>query len=98
MRSSATVPISSRRPQAEHACCAGGAEQLYRSHPSPATQRVLHALHENLGNEHSAHLKLVHGMSRCVLDPLQWCRAASALHPQHCNLEPHLRILASLDL
>ena len=65
---------------------------------NPVTQCVLRALEDNVAPAQRAHLKLVHDMSRRVLDPLQWCRAAAALHPLHCNLEPLLRTLASLPL
>ena len=50
--------------------------------PDAATQR---ALEGNLAQERGAHLQLVYGVGVLVLDPLQWCRAAAALYPLHCD-------------
>lgn len=81
---------------------AGGAqteaESGTASTSAAAMQRVLRAVQESLVHESRAQQEMVWLLSMRVLDALQWCRVALALHPLHCDLEPLLHVLASLPL
>ena len=61
-----------------------------------ATARVLHALELSTMHERRAQQELVYVVSARVLDAVQWCAVAAALHPLHCDLEPLLCAIAQL--
>ena len=62
----------------------------------PATIQVLRSLEESLMHERRAQQELVYVVSARVLDAVQWCAVAAALHPLHCDLEPLLCAIAQL--
>ena len=60
--------------------------------------RVLGALEASLLHERRAQQELVYLTSMRVLDAVQWCTVAAALHPLHCDLEPLLKAIVQLPL
>ena len=58
--------------------------------------RLLRALEESLMHECRAQQELVYVVSARVLDAVQWCAVAAALHPLHCDLEPLLCAILQL--
>lgn len=55
-------------------------------------------LEESLIHERKAQEEVMWLMRVKVLDAVQWCSVALALHPLHCDLVPLLHVLASLPL
>ena len=60
--------------------------------------QVMGALEAIQLRERRAQQELVYLISTRVLDAVQWCTVAAALHPLHCDLEPLLKTIAGLPL